>query len=96
MTQVLVISLQDLGIKTIVLMADTPLLYGSYSPRMYPNYSRWRKYSNTQYSWKRKINPDKIFDQLNKILIKKYLLKTISLASFTIVDNLAVSGEISG
>ena len=25
-----------LGVKTIILMTDTPLLYGNYSPKMYP------------------------------------------------------------
>ena len=31
-----VILSSGLGVKTIVLMADTPLLYGSYSANMYP------------------------------------------------------------
>ena len=41
-----------LGIKTIVLMADTPLLYGSYSPRCTQLF-QMGKILLTQYSWKR-------------------------------------------
>ena len=43
-----------LGIKTIVLMADTPLLYGELQHKHVSNNSRWRKYCNSQHSWKRK------------------------------------------
>jgi heptosyltransferase-2 len=57
-----------LGIKTIVLMADTPLLYGNYSPRMYPIIPDGENTVTHNISGKDKINPDKIFDQLKKIL----------------------------
>ena len=57
-----------LGIKTIVLMADTPLLYGNYSPRMYPIIPDGENTVTHNTSGKDKINPDKIFDQLKKIL----------------------------
>ena len=57
-----------LGIKTIVLMADTPLVYGNYSPRMYPIIPDGEITVTHNTLGKDKINPDKIFDQLKKIL----------------------------
>ena len=57
-----------LGIKTIVLMADTPLLYGNYSSRMYPIIPDGEITVTHDTLGKDKINPDKIFDQLKKIL----------------------------
>ena len=57
-----------LGIKTIVLMTDTPLIYGNYSPRMYPIIPDGENIVTHNTSGKDKINPDKIFDQLKKIL----------------------------
>ena len=57
-----------LGIKTIVLMADTPLIYGNYSPRMYPIIPDGENIVTHNTLGKDKINPDKIFDQLKKIL----------------------------
>jgi heptosyltransferase-2 len=57
-----------LGIKTIVLMADTPLIYGNYSPRMYPIIPDGEITVTHDTLGKDKINPDKIFDQLKKIL----------------------------
>ena len=57
-----------LGIKTIVLMADTPLLYGNYSSRMYPIIPDGENTVTHNTLGKDKINPDKIFDQLKKIL----------------------------
>jgi heptosyltransferase-2 len=57
-----------LGIKTIVLMADTPLIYGNYSPRMYPILPDGENTVTHNTLGKDKINPDKIFDQLKKIL----------------------------
>ena len=57
-----------LGIKTIVLMADTPLLYGSYSPKMYPIIPDGQKTVTHNSLGKEKINPKKIFEQFNKIL----------------------------
>ena len=58
-----------LGIKTIVLMADTPLIYGSYSPRMYPIIPDGENTVTHNTLGKDRINPNKIFDQLNNILI---------------------------
>ncbi len=57
-----------LGIKTIVLMADTPLLYGNYSSRMYPIIPDGEITVTHNTLGKDKINPDKIFDQLKKII----------------------------
>jgi len=57
-----------LGIKTIVLMADTPLLYGSYSSRMYPIIPDGENTVTHETLGKDRINPNKIFDQLDSIL----------------------------
>ncbi|RPG97545.1 MAG: lipopolysaccharide heptosyltransferase family protein [Candidatus Pelagibacter sp. TMED106] len=57
-----------LGIKTIVLLSDTPLLYGSYSPQMYPIIPDGEKTVTHNTLGKNKINPEKIFQQFQKIL----------------------------
>jgi len=57
-----------LGIDTIVLMSDTPLLYGSYSSRMYPIIPDGENTVTHDTLGKDRINPDKIFEQLNNIL----------------------------
>ena len=57
-----------LGIDTIVLMSDTPLLYGSYSPRMYPIIPDGENIVTHDTLGKDRINPNKIFEQLNDIL----------------------------
>ena len=57
-----------LGVITIVLMADTPLLYGSYSPRMYPIIPDGEINVTHNTLGKDRINPNKIFDQLDHIL----------------------------
>ena len=57
-----------LGVKTIVLMADTPLLYGSYSTLMYPVMPDGESTVSHDTLGKDKINPNKIFDQFKKIL----------------------------
>jgi len=57
-----------LGIDTIVLMSDTPLLYGSYSSRMYPIIPDGENTVTHDTLGKDRINPDKIFKQLNNIL----------------------------
>jgi len=57
-----------LGIKTIVLMADTPLLYGSYSSKMYPIIPDGESTVAHNTFGKDRINPNKIFDQLSNIL----------------------------
>jgi heptosyltransferase-2 len=57
-----------LEIKTIVLMADAPLLYGSYSPRMFPIIPDGENTVTHGTLGKDRINPNKIFEQLNQIL----------------------------
>ena len=57
-----------LGIKTITLMADTPLIYGSYSSNMYPIIPDGEITVSHNTFGKNKINPDKIFNQLISIL----------------------------
>ena len=57
-----------LNIKTIVLMADTPLLYGNYSPRMFPVIPDGENFVTHNTLGKDRINPKKIFDLMNKIL----------------------------
>ena len=57
------------GIETIVLMADTPLLYGNYSPRMHPIIPDGEATVAHDTLGKDKINPEKIFNKLQKILI---------------------------
>ena len=57
-----------LGVKTIVLMSDTPLLYGSYSPRMYPIIPDGENTATHNMLGKDRINPNKIYLQLNNIL----------------------------
>ena len=57
-----------LGIETIVLLSDTPLLYGSYSPRMYPIIPDGENTVTHNTLGKDRINPTKIFHQLNSIL----------------------------
>ncbi len=58
-----------LGIETIVLMTDTPLLYGSYSPRMHPILPDGESIVTHDTLGKEKINPEKIFQKIKKILI---------------------------
>jgi heptosyltransferase-2 len=57
-----------LGVKTIVLMSDTPLLYGNYSPRMYPIIPDGEKTVNHNTMGKERINPNNIFLKINEIL----------------------------
>ena len=57
-----------LGIDTIVLMSDTPLLYGNYSTKMYPIIPDGENTVTHDTLGKDRINPDKIFEQLNNIL----------------------------
>ncbi len=57
-----------LGIKTITLMADTPLIYGNYSSKMFPIIPEGEEnvFHNTLGS--KKINPEKIFNKLIEII----------------------------
>ena len=57
-----------LGIKTIVLMADTPLIYGSYSSIMYPIIPDGETTVNHNTLGKEKINPDKIYNKLISLI----------------------------
>ena len=49
-------------------MADTPLLYGSYSSMMWPIIPDGENTVTHDTFGKERINPNKIFDQLNDIL----------------------------
>ena len=49
-------------------MADTPLIYGSYSSRMYPIIPDGETNVKHNTLGKDKINPDKIYEKLIKIL----------------------------
>ncbi len=57
-----------LDIRTIVLMADTPLLYGNYSPNMFPIIPDGEDTVKHDTLGKEKINPNKIFEKFNNIL----------------------------
>jgi len=59
-----------LGIQTIVLMSDTPLLYGSYSKRMHPIIPDGESMVTHNTLGKDRINPNKIFEKLKDILTK--------------------------
>ena len=57
-----------LGIKTITLMADTPLIYGSYSSNMYPIIPDGETTVTHNTLGKNRINPDKIFNKLISLI----------------------------
>ena len=57
-----------LGIKTIILMADTPILYGNYSPRMFPIIPDGENTVSHNTLGKNRINPKKVFELFNKVL----------------------------
>tara|TARA_B100000579_G_scaffold133132_1_gene107624 strand:- start:423 stop:1382 length:960 start_codon:yes stop_codon:yes gene_type:complete len=57
-----------LNIPTIVLMADTPLLYGNYSPRMHPIIPDGEKTVGHNTRGKDRINPEKIYNKFVEIL----------------------------
>ena len=57
-----------LGIETITLMADTPLMYGSYSSKMHPIIPDGVETVSHNTLGKDKINPNKILDKLKNIL----------------------------
>ena len=57
-----------LGIKTITLMADTPLIYGSYNANMYPIIPDGETTVSHNTHGKDKINPDKIYEKLLSII----------------------------
>ena len=56
-----------LGIKTITLMVDTPLIYGSYSSNMYPIIPDGETTVSHNTFGKDKIDPNKIFEKFKSI-----------------------------
>ncbi len=57
-----------LGLKTITLMADTPLIYGNYNSKMFPIIPDGEKTVSHKTLGKEKINPQKIFDKIIEII----------------------------
>ena len=57
-----------LGVKTITLMADTPLIYGSYNTNMHPIIPDGETTVSHNTHGKDKINPDKIYEKLLSII----------------------------
>ncbi len=57
-----------LGIKTITLMADTPLIYGNYSSKMFPIIPEGEKTVKHNTLGKDKIDPQKIFERFLEII----------------------------
>ena len=57
-----------LGTKTITLMADTPLIYGNYSSKMFPIIPDGEETVTHNTLGKEKINPQKIFNKIIEIL----------------------------
>ncbi len=57
-----------LNVKTITLMADTPLIYGNYNSNMYPIIPDGENVVSHNTLGKDKINPDKIFEKFLEIL----------------------------
>ncbi len=55
-------------VPTIVLMADTPLIYGSYSTNMYPIIPDGKETVGHNTLGKNKINPDKIYTKFKNLL----------------------------
>jgi len=57
-----------LKIKTITLMADTPLIYGSYNSKMYPIIPNGEETVSHNTLGKERIDPQKILNKLNEII----------------------------
>ena len=57
-----------LGIKTITLMADTPLIYGNYNSKMFPIIPDGEITVEHNTLGKEKINPEKIFNKIIEII----------------------------
>ena len=57
-----------LGLKTITLMADTPLIYGNYSSKMFPIIPDGEKMVTHNTLGKNKINSQKIFNKIVEII----------------------------
>ena len=57
-----------LGVKTITLMADTPLIYGNYSTKMFPIIPEGERTVSHKSLGKEKIDPQKIFEKFINIV----------------------------
>ena len=57
-----------LGVKTITLMADTPLIYGNYSSKMFPIIPDGEETVSHNTLGKEKISSQKIFDKFLEII----------------------------
>ena len=57
-----------LGVKTLTLMADTPLIYGNYSTKMYPIIPDGLETVRHNSFGKEKINPKKILNKITEII----------------------------
>jgi len=57
-----------LGIKTITLMADTPIIYGNYNSKMFPIIPDGEETVSHNTLGKEKINPQSIFEKIIEIL----------------------------
>ena len=57
-----------LGVKTITLMADTPLIYGNYNSKMFPIIPDGEQIVTHSTQGKEKINPQKIFNKFIEII----------------------------
>ncbi len=57
-----------LGVKTITLMADTPLIYGNYNSKMFPIIPDGEQTVAHSTQGKEKINPQKIFNKFIEII----------------------------
>ena len=57
-----------LGIKTITLMADTPIIYGNYNSKMFPIIPDGEETVSHNTLGKEKINPQSIFKKIIEIL----------------------------
>ena len=58
----------SLGLPTIVLMCDTPLLYGNYSPQMFPILPEGYETVSHGTNGKEKISPKDIFNKFKTII----------------------------
>ena len=57
-----------LGIKTITLMVDTPIIYGNYNSKMFPIIPEGVETVSHRTNGKEKINPEKVFKKAIEIL----------------------------
>ena len=57
-----------LGIKTITLMVDTPVIYGNYNSKMFPVIPDGETTVSHNTQGKEKINPQKIFEKIIEII----------------------------